>query len=191
MNAATNQNTQKTHYTLSPYEKAMSSEMIALFTQTFSDSEGEAEGQTIGALVSELLKTTPEKDLKGFIAREGDRLIAGVLFTPLRFESGETGYLLSPMATLTECQGKGVGQALIQFGLKQLKLQGVNLVFTYGDPSFYSKVGFQQVTEAQCKAPHKLSYPHGWLAQSLTNEALMPVAGSSSCAQALDNPVYW
>ncbi|MGR5133616.1 GNAT family N-acetyltransferase [Vibrio alfacsensis] len=180
MNAATNQNTQKTNYTLSPYEKAMSSEMIALFTQTFSDSEGE--GKTIGALVSELLKTTPEKDLKGFIAREGDRLIAGVLFTPLRFESGETGYLLSP---------KGVGQALIQFGLKQLKLQGVNLVFTYGDPSFYSKVGFQQVTEAQFNAPHKLSYPHGWLAQSLTNEALMPVAGSSSCAQALDNPVYW
>ncbi|MGR5471388.1 GNAT family N-acetyltransferase, partial [Vibrio astriarenae] len=77
--------------------RAMSSEMIALFTQTFSDSEGEVEGQTIGALVSELLKTTPEKDLKGFIAREGDRLIAGVLFTPLRFESGETGYLLSPM----------------------------------------------------------------------------------------------
>ncbi|MET2951863.1 GNAT family N-acetyltransferase, partial [Vibrio owensii] len=100
MNETTNQNTQKTNYTLSPYERVMSSEMIALFTQTFSDSEGEVEGKTIGSLVGDLLKTTPEQELKGFVAKQGERLIAGVLFTPLRFESGEVGYLLSPMATL-------------------------------------------------------------------------------------------
>ena len=41
----------------------MSSEMIALFTQTFSDSEGEAEGKTIGLLVGDLLTTTPEQEL--------------------------------------------------------------------------------------------------------------------------------
>ncbi|MGR5408294.1 GNAT family N-acetyltransferase [Vibrio sp. PNB22_8_1] len=169
----------------------MSGDMIALFTQTFSDSEGEAEGKTIGALVSDLLTTTPEQELQGFVAKQGERLIAGVLFTPLRFENGEVGYLLSPMATLTECQGQGVGQALIRFGLNHLKQQGIEFVFTYGDPSFYSRVGFQQVTEEQFKAPHALSYPHGWLAQSLTNETLMPIAGGSSCAQALDNPVYW
>ncbi|WP_253252705.1 GNAT family N-acetyltransferase [Vibrio sp. PID17_43] len=169
----------------------MSGDMIALFTQTFSDSEGEAEGKTIGALVSDLLTTTPEQELQGFVAKQGERLIAGVLFTPLRFENGEVGYLLSPMATLTECQGQGVGQALIRFGLNHLKQQGIEFVFTYGDPSFYSRVGFQQVTEEQFKAPHALSYPHGWLAQSLTNETLMPIAGGSSCVQGLDNPSYW
>ncbi|CAE6949228.1 hypothetical protein ACOMICROBIO_NCLOACGD_04244 [Vibrio sp. B1ASS3] len=99
MNETTNQNTQKSNYTLSQYERAMSSEMIALFTQTFSDSEGEAEGKTIGLLVGDLLTTTSEPELKGFVAKQGERLIAGVLFTPLRFENGEVGYLLSPMAT--------------------------------------------------------------------------------------------
>ena len=63
----------------------MSSEMIALFTQTFSDSEGEVEGKTIGSLVGDLLTTTPEQELKGFVAKQGERLIAGVLFTQLRF----------------------------------------------------------------------------------------------------------
>ncbi|EMR34293.1 GNAT family N-acetyltransferase [Vibrio harveyi] len=190
MNETTNQNTQKTNYTLSPYERVMSSEMIALFTQTFSDSEGEVEGKTIGSLVGDLLTTTPEQELIGFVAKQGERLIAGVLFTPLRFESGEVGYLLSPMATLTECQGKGVGQALINFGLEHLKQQGIELVFTYGDPNFYSRVGFQQVSEEQFKAPHALSFPHGWLAQSFTGE-LTPTQGTSSCVQGLDSPAYW
>ncbi|OAN11688.1 acetyltransferase [Photobacterium jeanii] len=168
----------------------MHNDMVALFTQTFSDSEGEAEGKTIGSLVSDLLNTTLEQDLQGFVTKQGERLIAGVLFTPLRFENGEMGYLLSPMATLTEYQGKGIGQALINFGLEHLKQQGVELVFTYGDPNFYSRVGFQQVTEAQFKAPHSLSYPHGWLAQSLTGE-LTPIEGTSSCVQGLDSPAYW
>ncbi|WP_045399019.1 GNAT family N-acetyltransferase [Vibrio campbellii] len=190
MNETTNQNTQKANYTLSPYEGVMSSEMIALFTQTFSDSEGEVEGKTIGSLVGDLLSTTPERELKGFVAKQDERLISGVLFTPLRFENGEVGYLLSPMATLTECQGKGVGQALINFGLKQLKQQGIELVFTYGDPNFYSRVGFQQVTEAQFKAPHTLSFPHGWLAQSLAGE-LTPIQGTSYCVKGLDSPAYW
>ncbi|MGR5230860.1 GNAT family N-acetyltransferase [Vibrio rotiferianus] len=190
MNESLNQNTQKTNYTFSQYESAMSSEMIALFTRTFSDSEGEAEGKTIGALVGDLLATTSEQELKGFVAKQGECLIAGVLFTPLRFENGEVGYLLSPMATLTECQGKGVGQALINFGLEHLKQQGIKLVFTYGDPNFYSRVGFQPVTEAQFKAPHTLSFPHGWLAQSLTGE-LTPIHGASFCVQGLDSPAYW
>ncbi|ARR47529.1 N-acetyltransferase [Vibrio campbellii] len=190
MNETTNQNTQKANYTLSPYEGVMSSEMIALFTQTFSDSEGEVEGKTIGSLVGDLLSTTPERELKGFVAKQDERLISGVLFTPLRFENGEVGYLLSPMATLTDCQGKGVGQALINFGLEQLKQQGIELVFTYGDPNFYSRVGFQQVTEAQFKAPHTLSFPHGWLAQSLAGE-LTPIQGTSYCVKGLDSPAYW
>lgn len=179
------------NYTLTPYETALNEQMVTLFSQTFSDSEGEAEGKIISALVSDLLSTTLDQELQGFVAKQGERLIAGVLFTPLRFESGETGYLLSPMATLTECQGRGIGQTLIRYGLNELKQQGIELVFTYGDPSFYSKVGFQQVTEAQFKAPHPLSFPHGWLAQSLTEKELTPITGESSCVKGLDSPDYW
>ncbi|HHB1597086.1 TPA: GNAT family N-acetyltransferase, partial [Vibrio campbellii] len=35
-----------------------------------------------------------------------------------------------------------------------------------------------------------LSFPHGWLAQSLVGE-LTPIQGTSSCVKGLDSPAYW
>ena len=58
------------------------------------------------------------------------------------FESGINAFILSPMATLTDHQRKGVGQKLINSGLKTLKEDGAELAITYGDFNFYSKVGF-------------------------------------------------
>ena len=60
-------------------------------------------------------------------------------------------------------QKKGIGQQLICFGIEQLKSKGIELLFTYGDPNYYSKVGFVSVTEEAIKAPLKLNFPHGWL----------------------------
>lgn len=81
--------------------------------------------------------------------------------------SGQRAFILSPVAVSTDVQGKGVGQALIRYGLDHLKSLGVELVFTYGDPGYYSKVGFEQITEAIVKAPWPLSQPIGWLALAL------------------------
>ena len=36
---------------------------------------------------------------------------------------------------------------MINFGINRLKESGVSIVFTYGDPDFYSKVGFSQINE--------------------------------------------
>jgi len=60
----------------------------------------------------------------------------------LTFESEVNAFLLGPVAIHTSYQGKGIGQKLINFGLNTLKENGVELAFTYGDPNFYSKVGF-------------------------------------------------
>ncbi len=178
-------------YPVSNFNKEENDALISLFTQTFSDSEGETEGKNIGALVNDLLTTTPEQELKGFVAKDGSQIIGAILFTPLRFEHGEMAYLLSPVATLTDYQGKGVAQSLINSGLSALKKEGITLAFTYGDPNFYGKVGFEQVTEDKFKAPHALSFPHGWLAQSLVGENLKTISGESRCAKGLDNPAYW
>lgn len=37
----------------------------------------------------------------------------------------------------------------------------------------------------------KLNYPHGWLAKSLTQEPLKPIAGASSSVEAFDKAKYW
>lgn len=173
------------------YTATQTNEINALFTKTFSDSEGEQEGQLIGQLVDDLIGTTKSEDLYVFVATDNEKVIGSILFTRLTFEADISIFLLAPVAVHTDYQGKGVGQALINFGLQAMKKEGVELAFTYGDPSFYSKVAFQPVTEAQFKAPLTLSYPHGWLAQSLNGQALVGIDGDSSCVPAFNKPELW
>jgi len=45
-------------------------EIKQLFINTFSDSEGESEGRSIGNLVFDLITTTDESDIHGFVAIE-------------------------------------------------------------------------------------------------------------------------
>jgi putative acetyltransferase len=47
------------------------------------------------------------------------------------------------------------------------------------------------VAEELIKAPLKLTYPDGWLGQSLSGEEIEPIAGESFCVEALDKAVYW
>lgn len=162
-----------------------------LFIKTFTDSEGTEEGAIVGDLARELMETTDAKDLYVFVALEGGAIIGSIIFSRLTFESGESAFILSPVAVHTAHQGKGIGQKLINFGLEMLKADGVELVFTYGDIMFYSKVGFRQIKESLIKSPLKLSYPDGWLAQSLEGEEIAPIAEKPTCVAALNKPEVW
>ncbi len=176
---------------LSEYNKGDVAEIEKLFAKVFSDSEGSVEGLLIGELVHELFKTTDAHDIYGFVATENDLLLGSIIFTKLTFESGINAFILSPVAILTTQQGKGIGQKLIKYGIQHLEKQGVKLVFTYGDPDYYSKVGFRPITEEIVKAPLKLSQPEGWLCQSLVGDVIKPIMGNSYCVEALNRPEYW
>jgi putative acetyltransferase len=167
------------------------SEIEKLFISAFSHSEGLAEGELIGGLVRDLLGTTAEEDLHCFIAREEGRIVGGIVLSRLWFESGIQAFILAPVAVAPECQGRGIGQQLIAFGLAALSQRGVELVITYGDPTFYAKVGFQPVSQAVIPAPLPLQQPHGWLAQSLRVEPIQPIQGRCTCVAALNRPEYW
>jgi predicted N-acetyltransferase YhbS len=117
--------------------------------------------------------------------------VGSIFFTRLSFDILLDAFLLSPVAVHTDHQGKGVGQRLIGFGIDQLKKKGVKLVFTYGDPNFYSKVGFRHISEDIVKAPFKLAQPEGWLCQSLDDGEIASLSGSLRCVKALNNPEYW
>jgi putative acetyltransferase len=67
----------------------------------------------------------------------------------------------------------------------------VELAITYGDPSFYSKVGFSVITEQLVPAPLELTQPEGWLAQSLIGDEIGAIAGKSHCVEALNKPALW
>jgi len=175
----------------STYTPNDADEIERLCTTTFSDSEGQAEGEAIGRLVRDFMNGTDANDLHCFIATEDEQIIGTAFFSRMTFESGIDAFILAPVAVHTDHQGKGVGTKLIAFGLNALAEDGVELVLTYGDPRFYSKVGFRPISEEVVPAPLALKYPEGWLAQSLVGGEIAPIAGKSYCVRELDKPEYW
>lgn len=176
---------------ISDYKGVSQQEIQKLYASTFSDSEGPAEGEVIGALVLDVMNETAEEDIFGFVATEHERLLGCIFFTRLLFDAPLEAFLLSPVAVHSDHQGQQIGQQLIRFGLDRLRAEEVELVFTYGDPNFYSKVGFEQISEALIKAPFELSQPEGWLGQSLAGGELNALPGDSRCVKAFNDPELW
>ena len=176
---------------LSLFNSSQSQDVIELFTKVFSASEGETEGLLIGSLVSDLIEKTEPQDLIGFVAISGSDIVGSIFFSRLVVPSEKIAYILSPVTIATNVQRKGIGQQLINYGINHLKSLGVDLAFTYGDPNFYSKVGFNPISESIVKAPLKLTYPEGWLAQSLDSSSIESMDGTSHCVEALNDQKYW
>ncbi len=167
------------------------SDIVDLFKSVFTEFEGETEGALIGQLSKELILSTDEQDLYGFVAVDSGKLVGSIFFSRLTFEKGVDVFLLAPVAIHSDYQGKGIGQNLINHGLRELKKRGVRIVTTYGDPAFYSKVGFSPISQEVIAAPLELSQPEGWLGQSLVGDSIESLPGSSSCVKAFNNSVYW
>ena len=172
-------------------DKNSQEEVTSLFTSVFTASEGEKEGRLIGHLASELSSGIDDEEIICFGTYEEESIIGAIFFTRLRFNHTLQAYMLAPVAVNTKHQGKGVGQALIKYGLNELKKRSAGVVITYGDPSFYSKVGFQALSENIIQAPLKLSMPEGWLGQSLTEQPIPTISERPKCVKEFNDPVYW
>lgn len=162
-----------------------------LFVSAFSQSEGEEEGALIGTLVREMAAATDSQDLYGFVAVDGEQIVGAIFFSRLSFDAGLEVFLLAPVAVRSDHQGRGIGQALITHGLHEMRRMGMSYVTTYGDPSFYAKVGFQPISQDDIAPPLELSQPEGWLGQSLTDDPIDAIPGDCRCVKALDDPAYW
>lgn len=166
-------------------------EVMALFNNVFSASEGDEEGQSIANLVHDLITKTKTHDLVGCLASDNDVIVGAIFFSRFIVPSEQHAFILSPVAIASEVQKEGIGQALINYGLEQMKSLNVDLVFTYGDPEYYCKTGFDQISEATVKAPYTLSQPIGWLAQSLDGKPITKMNGTTQCVEALSDQKHW
>ena len=177
---------------LSLFDDSHTDAVIDLLRQAFTDSEGKEEGEMIATLVAELIESTEPSSLVGFMAsNHDDELLGAIFFSRFTVSDQSSAFILSPVGVSTDVQGSSVGQSLITFGLDYLKMQDVEFVLTYGDPNYYTRVGFQQITESLIPAPFPLSQPHGWMAQSLNSKPLSQKPGPTRCVTALSKPEYW
>ncbi|KPJ77858.1 MAG: acetyltransferase [Deltaproteobacteria bacterium SG8_13] len=174
-----------------PHKPSDASAIEGLFRSVFTKSEGASEGALIGNLTKDLIAGTDSRDLYGFVAVHSEQMVGALFFSRLTFEKNIDVFILAPVAVHSDHQGMGIGQSMIAHGLREMKKRGVRIVTTYGDPGFYSKVGFHPLSQDMVEAPFELSQPEGWLGQSLTEDSIERILGRCSCAKALDNPAYW
>jgi len=163
-----------------------------VFYNSFSASEGRAEGELIRTLVANLLEDTPKPDMFIFAALHDNTVIGCAVFSRLTYTNDARDVLiLSPMAIHPNHQNKGIGQTLLRESIALLKDHGIDVLMTYGDPNYYGKVGFLPVTEEVAPPPFPLSIPIGWIGQSLHGAKIAPLQGTCTCVSALNNPAIW
>lgn len=163
-----------------------------LVAATFATSDGPEEGALIEGLVGQLLSDPMGEELFVFVADDADTLVGAIFFTRLRYSDDDRSvFVLGPVAVSTDRQAQGIGQLLIRHGLTALSDAGVDVVLVYGDPNYYSRVGFVPITEGVAAAPYPLRHPHGWQAQSLSDAPLMPLKGTATPVPAFRDAAFW
>jgi len=78
------------------------------------------------------------------VAEQDNQVIGHVAFSPVQFSDGSLNwYGLGPVAVLPELQGRGIGKALIERGLSDLRAMGAEGCVLLGDPDYYGRFGFR------------------------------------------------
>ncbi|MGF6092376.1 GNAT family N-acetyltransferase [Pseudomonas sp. 18173] len=81
------------------------------------------------------------------VAVENDAIIGHVAISPVTVSSGSTGwYGLGPISVWPNCQGQGIGSALMKAALAQLQQLGAAGCVLLGDPGYYGRFGFRAHT---------------------------------------------
>jgi putative acetyltransferase len=91
-----------------------------------------------------------ESSFLSLVAVQDDKLVGHIAFTefPLSPNPQEIKVFgLSPMAVSPDFQKQGVGEALVEAGLKACEEQHVDAVVVFGHPSYYPRFGFKPAGE--------------------------------------------
>lgn len=65
-------------------------------------------------------------------------------------DASEGWYLLGPIAVLPAVQGRGIGSALVEAGMDELRSRGAAGCALVGDPGFYGRFGFRHYEGTTC-----------------------------------------
>lgn len=77
------------------------------------------------------------------VAEEGGQVIGHVAVSPVMVSDGVAGwYGLGPVSVAPACQGRGVGRALLERALAELRAQGAIGCVVLGEPGYYARFGF-------------------------------------------------
>lgn len=101
----------------------------------------EHSSQTEGAIV-DALRDAGALTLS-LVAELDGAIVGHVAFSPVLIDGADLGWSgMGPVSVSPDRQHSGIGSALIELGLNQLKKSGVNGCVVLGDPNYYGRFGF-------------------------------------------------
>ena len=168
--------------------QAISDVVIAAF--------GDVQGHEIADLVSSLLADPTARPLLSIVGTIDGNIVGQILFTNTRIQNSQrivSSAILAPLSVHPHYQNQGIGGRLIEEGLKQLKVAGVELVFVLGHPGYYPKYGFSAAGEKGFDAPYPIPPENSaaWMVQELHPGVIDQCNGRVICADALNDPRHW
>ncbi len=177
---------------LRPSEESERAEILDIHKQAF----GKDKGPEIAKLVDDLFDDKTAMPMLSLVAVEDGKLIGHILYTKAtitRTDSAISAQLLAPLAILPEAQNRGVGEKLVNEGLRRLKALGTELVFVLGHPTYYPRCGFAPAGEQGFDAPYSIPEEHAaaWMVQELNGNALGRTSGKVQCSKVLNEPQHW
>jgi putative acetyltransferase len=153
----------------------------------------ESESALVSKVAVDLLNIPTRPKVMHWVAEVDDVVVGHVAFSPVTVKgAGDfSGYILAPLGVVPAHQRCGIGSRMVKYGVQQLLDSGVNVVFVYGDPEYYSKFGFHADVAKPYLPPYPLEHPLGWQAVILKEYVVKPTAVSITCASPLCNAELW
>jgi len=155
---------------------------------------GQTEGPVVSQLACDILTDETAYPVLSLITEVDNKIVGHIIFSFVKIEpciEDISAYILAPLGVIKEQQDKGIGKSLINHGLSILREKGAELVFVLGDPSYYSKFGFESAIRLNLKPPHELEYPEAWMVLEIKQGALERASGIVKCATSLNSPEHW
>jgi putative acetyltransferase len=85
------------------------------------------------------------------VAAVSDKAVGHILFTPVELHTDDgrilEGMGLAPLAVLPEYQHKGIGSALCEAGLAEMRNLDIPFVVVLGHPRYYPRFGFKPAAD--------------------------------------------
>jgi putative acetyltransferase len=82
------------------------------------------------------------------VAEIDGRVVGHIAFSPVTISGQFCGwYGMGPVSVRPDCQRKGIGKSLIEAGLLRLRESGAKGCVLVGEPAYYERFGFRNLTE--------------------------------------------
>jgi putative acetyltransferase len=154
---------------------------------------GEGEREIVSKLAVHLLSEETTPQTFSLVAETEGAVVGHVAFSPVAIGANENcqGYILAPLGVKPEYQKRRIGAKLVESGMQQLSRMGVDILFVYGDPGYYSRFGFSVNAAVGYTPPYRLRFPFGWQGMVLKERSTERSPTKITCVASLCDPALW